>query len=178
MNEPISPQEPNTDSIGKYMMIIAWVIAIGLATWFFSNIEEKRFNPNQSPNSQRSQSRISVELERNKYGHYVTTGIVDNKEVVFFLDTGATNVAIPGALENYLNLKRGRSLYVQTANGTTIAYETKIEYLQIGDIVLRQVRASISPSMEGEEILLGMSALKQLEFRQKGNHLTLIQTNF
>jgi len=47
--------------------------------------------------------------------------------------------------------------------------------LQIGDIVLDNVKASIIPTMQGEEILLGMSALKQVEFRQKGDFLTLIQ---
>ncbi|MBV1908969.1 MAG: retroviral-like aspartic protease family protein, partial [Kangiellaceae bacterium] len=51
----------------------------------------------------------------------------------------------------------------------------KVDSIQIGDIRLNQVNAVIVPNMEGEEILLGMAALKQLEFRQKGRRLTLIQ---
>jgi len=167
--------EANTEGMGKRMMIIAWIIAIGLATWFFGNIEEERYNPNQSPSSFSERDIVKVELERNRYGHYVTTGVIDNQEVVFLLDTGATRVAIPGALESYLNLTRGLSHYAQTANGTAIAYDTEIGYLQIGDIVLDNVKASIIPTMQGKEILLGMSALKQVEFRQKGNFLTLVQ---
>jgi len=166
---------PDTEAAGKRMMLIASIIGLALATWFFGSVEEKQFNPNQSPSSFNENNQTKVELLRNRYGHYVTTGTIDNKEVVFMLDTGATNVAIPGALEDYLNLERGRSYQVHTANGTATAYATRIDYLKIGDIVLDNVRASISPSMEGEEILLGMAALKQLEFRQKGNRLTLIQ---
>jgi len=165
----------DTGGIGKNMMIIACIIAIALATWFFGNIEENRYNPNQSPASFNEGRIIKVELQRNQYGHYVTTGMIDNKEVVFLLDTGATYVAIPSALESYLNLKRGQSYFVHTANGTAKVYDTEIDYLQIGDIVLDNVKASISPTMQGEEVLLGMSALKQIEFRQKGDFLTLIQ---
>jgi len=174
-NENHQQADPNTDGIGKNMMIIAWVIAIALATWFFGNVEEKQYNPNQSPASISERNSVKVELQRNKFGHYVTTGMIDNKEVVFMLDTGATHVAIPGALESYLNLQRGQSYYVHTANGTAKVYDTEIDYLQIGDIVLDNVKASISPTMQGEEILLGMSALKQIEFRQKGDSLTLVQ---
>jgi len=163
------------DGTGKIMTIIAWIIAIGFVTWFFTGVQDRQHNPNYSPQSSRDQNTVKVELIRNKYGHYVTNGKIDGKDVVFMLDTGATDIAIPGALEKKLNLTRGYSFKVHTANGTAIAYLTEIEYIQIGEIVLRNVRASISPSMLGEDILLGMSALKQIEFRQKGDRLTLIQ---
>lgn len=167
--------DANTEGLGKGMTIIAWIIAIALLTYFFAGVEERQVNPNQSPSSERQENIIKVELKRNRYGHYVTNGEVDGKAVVFLLDTGATNVAIPGALESYLNLQRGQKHLVNTANGTAVAYDTKIDSISIGAITLYNVRATINPSMEGEEILLGMSALKQIEFRQKGNHLTLIQ---
>ncbi len=172
-----SPKSDNdsTDSIGRGMMYIAWGIGIALATWYFSSLEEKQYNPNQSPASMRSSGFTEVTLRQNRYGHYVTTGIVNDKEVVFLLDTGATDVAIPASLEKYLDLQRGYPIQVHTANGTATAYKTKIDYLKIGDIVLNNVSASITPTMQGEDILLGMAALKQLEFRQKGKYLTLIQ---
>uniref|UniRef100_UPI00404847FD retroviral-like aspartic protease family protein n=1 Tax=Rheinheimera sp. TaxID=1869214 RepID=UPI00404847FD len=50
-----------------------------------------------------------------------------------------------------------------------------MDRLQLGDIVLTNIPASIVPNLGGTEILLGMSALKQLEFHQQGNQLTLIQ---
>jgi len=38
------------------------------------------------------------------------------------------------------------------------------------------VRAIVVPGLDGEQVLLGMSALKQLEFTQRGGNLLLRQT--
>jgi aspartyl protease family protein len=62
-----------------------------------------------------------------------------------------------------------------TANGPITVFETRISELSIGDITLFNVRASINPAMPPPQILLGMSALKQIEFVQRGDSLTLIQ---
>ncbi|MFT6732709.1 MAG: aspartyl protease family protein [Polaribacter sp.] len=174
-NNPFQNKHADTQGMGKGMIMIAWIIAIAFLTYIFAGVEERQNNPNPSPSSEKNESSIEVELKRNRLGHYIANGEIDHKEVVFLLDTGATSVAIPGSLENYLNLNRGQKHLVNTANGTAVAYDTKIGSIQIGEIVLYNVKASINPSMEGEEILLGMSALKQIEFRQKGNRLTLIQ---
>jgi len=42
--------------------------------------------------------------------------------------------------------------------------------------VLTNVEALIAPGMGGDDVLLGMSALKQLEFTQRGGTLMLRQT--
>lgn len=176
--EPPNSGKPNPDELtgmGRNMTIIASVIGLAFATWIFSGVEERHENPNRSPDSFSANNQIVVKLERNRYGHYVTSGYLNDESVVYMLDTGATVVAIPGSLENRLNLRRGRQIQTQTANGTGTAYVTEIDYIQIGEIRLNNVRASILPGMEGEQILLGMDALKQLEFRQKGRELTLIQ---
>jgi aspartyl protease family protein len=41
--------------------------------------------------------------------------------------------------------------------------------------VLEDVRASVLPGLDDTGVLLGMSALSQLELRQKGDTLTLIR---
>lgn len=64
---------------------------------------------------------------------------------------------------------------IQTANGTTTAYATRLDSLQLGEIEMRDVKAQISPSMDGDEVLLGMSVLKHLDFNQQGDTLTLHQ---
>ena len=45
----------------------------------------------------------------------------------------------------------------------------------MGDIELRDVQAGIAPGMGIEEVLLGMSFLKHIEFTQRGNTLILRQ---
>jgi aspartyl protease family protein len=62
---------------------------------------------------------------------------------------------------------------VQTANGRVEVAQTTIARLAIGDIELFDVNANLNPGVKQNEILLGMSALKQLEFSQKGEWLVL-----
>jgi aspartyl protease family protein len=52
-----------------------------------------------------------------------------------------------------------------------------VEELVLGNIVLQDVAASITSSMGGNTILLGMSALGRVEFMQQGSTLTLRQHN-
>jgi len=114
-------------------------------------------------------------LQRNRFNHYVASGLINNTPVVFLLDTGATDVAVPAGLAERLGLKAGVARNAITANGIVQVYDTRIESLQLGSIQLENVRASINPGMSGNEILLGMSALKDLEFSQSGSTLTLKQ---
>ncbi|HAD48098.1 MAG TPA: TIGR02281 family clan AA aspartic protease, partial [Idiomarina sp.] len=76
-------------------------------------------------------------------------------------------------LAERLNLKRGRQGMSQTANGRVITYRTQLNSLELGGITLNDVEASITPGMDGDVILLGMSALKQFELTQKGDTLTI-----
>ncbi len=47
--------------------------------------------------------------------------------------------------------------------------------LDLGDIRLHDVRAIVAPGFRSEQVLLGMSALKQLEFTQRAGTLVLRQ---
>ena len=158
------------------MMIAACVIGLGLLTTFFAGVEERQHNPNQNPLSSNDSNSTSVELKRNRQGHYVVTGSINDHPVEFLLDTGATDVVIPQSIAEELGLRRGAAGRAITANGTVTIFETNVSRLNIGDIKLYNVRASINPAMQAPSILLGMSALKQIEFLQRGDSLTLRQT--
>ena len=167
-----------TNHYGKTFAIIAWLIVMVLLYLFFQDTIDKQLNPNSQLNSvQGSRGETRTVLIRNKSGHYVGTALLNNQPVDFMLDTGATTVAIAASTAEKLGLPFGRAMQVSTANGITSAYSSRIDRLQLGDIVLSNIPASIVPGLNnsGTEILLGMSALKQLEFHQQGNQLTLIQ---
>ncbi len=173
-------QDPTPDSLatqqtGNQMMYIAWIIGIALLVWIIGGWEENQYNPNKNPDSINNANSTEVVLEGNRYGHYIVDGYINQKPVTFLVDTGATAVAIPGQLQQELGLESGHSHQSITANGTALGYFTRIETLKIGEIELYDVKASILPNMDGEEILLGMSVLKQLEFTQRGNQLRLRQ---
>jgi aspartyl protease family protein len=162
--------------IGKGMIYAAWLIILGLLTLFFNQYLDKEYNPNQNISTKYNQdSSREVILKRNRNGHYVTNGIINGKSVVFFLDTGATIVSIPAHLKDYLNLEQGVPLMAQTANGSVRTFHTTLDNIGIGAIELHNVRASLNPQMRMNEILLGMSFLKHLEFTQRGDTLILRQ---
>ena len=161
--------------MGRGMLYISWILVLIGLTYFFGLREKQQFNPNQTLVSSEDSGVREVTLKRNKFHHYVASGEINNVPVVFMLDTGATHVAVPQGLANKLRLKQGYKSRVTTANGIVEVYNTSIEKLELGPIVLHNVAASINPYMDGEEILLGMSVLKNLEFSQTGDNLTLRQ---
>ena len=169
------PENP-TQHIGKTMMMLAWVVLLGLLAFGFSRWENNAFNPNLSPESAQNSTANTVILQRNRYHHYVTQGTINDKSVVFLLDTGATDVVIPEAIANNIGLSKGAQQFARTANGTITVYKATLQQLTIGSITLYNIEASINPAMKKDEgILLGMSALKDIEFTQRGEQLTLRQ---
>lgn len=165
----------STQRMGKVMMILAWVAGLSLAAMWFSGVEERRINPNQQPQSMDTGSGVEVRLQSNAQGHYLAVGQINGRDVTFLLDTGATFVAIPANVAERLDLPRGRRITVSTANGMANSFTTRIDSLQLGAIGLENVNAGIVPGMGGNEILLGMSALRQLDFSQRGGELILRQ---
>jgi aspartyl protease family protein len=161
--------------LGVGMVIAAWIGVLLLASLFFNKVLEQQHNPNQQLAASTADPGPVV-LKRNKFGHYVASGTIDNQPVVFMLDTGASDVSIPAPLAERLGLRRGMASTYDTANGPVVAYRTTLGEVRLGGIVLRDIPASINPGMRDDQVLLGMSFLKHLEFTQRGDTLTLRQT--
>ncbi|AWA42374.1 TIGR02281 family clan AA aspartic protease [Pseudomonas fluorescens] len=157
-------------------MILAWCAALFLATRFFGQWEERQRNPNVEVASQQVNGFIEVKLIGNAQGHFVASGLINGRPVEFMLDTGATDVAIPAEVAKNLRLEEGFGVTLSTANGVSQGYRTRIDRLQLGDIVLRDIRALVAPGLHGDQVLLGMSALNKLEFTQRGGTMLLRQT--
>ncbi len=165
----MSQQHPDSSKrIGQGMLIAAWIILMIAFTLYFRE-DPKRHATNAILNSEAGK----VVIRGTRQGHYLAQGTINQQAVVFFIDTGATKVSIPAHIADQLNLERGFPMQVQTANGQATAYATRLDSLTIGGIRLENVLASINPGMQTDKILLGMSALKQLEFSQSQNTLTL-----
>jgi aspartyl protease family protein len=169
-------QKPPGRSIGKGMLIVSFSLGLMALTIFFNGVLQSQSNPNSEPEFSETDNGIKeVVLQRNRQGHYVANGTINGVPVTFLLDTGATDVAIPAAIARKAGLNQGYISQAATANGIIQVYSTILDELQLGNIRLHDIKASITPSMEGETILLGMSALKQIEFTQRGSNLTLRQ---
>lgn len=169
-------EQPAGKRAGRVMLVLAWGAALLLATHYFGKWEEGRDNPNRAPQSVHGDGFVEVQLLSSRGGHYVLDGQINDQRVTLMLDTGASAVAVPAAEAERLGLVRGAPVQVRTANGTVTGYRTRLSSLQLGEVQLHDVAALITPGMEGDEILLGMSALRQLEFTQRGGTLTLRQS--
>ncbi len=157
------------------MLIIAWTIALALLTLAFNRWQERQNNPNYNPVGLDQQGVREVVLQSNHQHHYLATGKINQQTVTFLLDTGASDVVIPQPLAHKLKLRQGAEQYANTANGVVSVYATRIEQLQLGNIHLNNIKASINPAMQSDEVLLGMSALRHIEFSQRGDQLILRQ---
>lgn len=162
--------------MGATMQALAWLVALVLGYFFFQELLEKQQNPNQSLDTHYSETGSpEVHLKRNKYGHYVASGAINGQPVTFLLDTGATGIAIPGRVADRLGLARGQAFPVRTANGNSVSYAVQLDAVNVGEIVVRDVPAGITPAYKAEEVLLGMSFLKHVDFAQRGDTLILKQ---
>jgi len=151
------------------------LLVILLGYLYFDDALEKQVNPNASPSSESTAMGTTVVLQRNKFGHYLSSGKIEGQEVLFFLDTGATDVSIPEGVAKKIGLKRGRPISVSTANGVVSVYSTMLQTVELGGIKLHNIEANINPHMSGQNILLGMSFLGELDFTQRGDQLSLHQ---
>lgn len=171
-----------TAKLGKGFALIAWLLVLAVIYLLFDEAIAHKLNPNQQVQSVvNAQGQVEVTLTRNQSGHYVGTLQLNGVDVVFLLDTGATVVAVSPEVAKRTGMPQGQPYQVNTANGVTTAYQSHINSLKLGDILLTDLPASIVPNLNttrgGTEILLGMSALKHLEFAQQANQLQLKQRN-
>ena len=164
-----------TRDMGNMMVVLAWVVLLGLLTMLFSNHDERRRNPNREVESRLVNGQAEVRLRQNPQGHYVAVGRINDQPVTFMLDTGATLISVPARLARDLGLRPGARVNVETANGRINVALTRLRRVSLGDIELRNVKATINPYSGDDTILLGMSFLKDLELTQRDDELLIRQ---
>ena len=153
-------------------VVAVFALLLGLMWLAFGELLDQRANPNQGIVSGREGPQ-RIELQPNAGGHYVAPGQINGRDVTFLIDTGASHVAVPAGIADQLGLERGPEIRVVTAAGTTRAYHTRIDRIALGGIEVEDVRGSINPAMGGDQVLLGMTFLREVEFRQIGERLIL-----
>jgi aspartyl protease family protein len=121
----------------------------------------------------------TVTLNANTYGHYVVEADIGGTPVELLTDTGATYVAL-----NYETaLKLGFTAQTlrftnrsSTANGIARVAPVTLDYLRIGSILVRDVKAVIAEPGKMTQNLLGMSFINKLSgFELRGGRLLMVQ---
>jgi aspartyl protease family protein len=153
------------------MIIVGWLLMFGTVFWFFNSWSERDANPNRNVFAPAD---TEIRLVRNRAGHYVADGEINGERVTFMLDTGATTIALPGALARRLGLKLGSEVEISTAAGPAVAHPTRLASVRLASIEMRDLSAVVSERMQPDDVaLLGMNFLKRLEMVQRGNELVL-----
>jgi aspartyl protease family protein len=122
-----------------------------------------------------SSTTSSVVLHADARGHFLATALINGVPVQALVDTGASSVALnlSDARRLGIDVAGARQIALHTAGGVRPGLRTRIARVQVGDIVLRDVEASVSIGNELPIVLLGMSFLNQLELTRSGSTLTL-----
>lgn len=165
--------ERATRRAGLGMMLLFWVLLLGGGAWWFHGYLESQRNPNAHLAYADGAEGAPVVLERNRAGHFVATGRINDQPVDFLVDTGATYVAVPGDMAKRLGLESTSSAWFNTANGRVRGELTLLDEVSLGGFSAREVRGSISPGLAGETALLGMSFLGRFDIEIRDSRMVL-----
>ena len=103
------------------------------------------------------------------------TAAINGIPVRALVDTGASSIAmnLSDARRAGVNLSGARRVRILTASGAREALLVQLGTVQVGDIVVNDVEATLSERDELPITLLGMSFLKHLDMYRIGASLTL-----
>jgi aspartyl protease family protein len=119
--------------------------------------------PTASPTASNNGRSMTVRRDRN--GHFQVEGRVDGRRMDFMVDTGATIIAIPEREAARLGIHPAQREYtaqIRTANGVVRAAPTRLNMVEIGGLIVRDVEAVVMPNEALGVNLLGMSYLSRL----------------
>lgn len=120
----------------------------------------------------------TVTIRRGENGHYQVEAVVDGRRIPFLVDTGATAVVLRSEDAAKLGIFPPARDYIgraHTANGTVRFAPVELNRVEVGNIVVRNVAATVLPEGALAESLLGMSFLSRLRWQQEKDRLVLEQ---
>ncbi|MGD8417639.1 MAG: TIGR02281 family clan AA aspartic protease [Pseudomonadales bacterium] len=121
-----------------------------------------------------------VSIPKDDVGQYRIRGAINHRFVDFLVDTGATVVALSSIVADGLGIeyrKKGEKGFVQTAQGNAESYFMNLDTVTVAGITAHNVQAAIITGSHPQDILLGMSFLRNVSMRDEGGVLTLVQNN-
>ncbi|MBD9415752.1 TIGR02281 family clan AA aspartic protease [Pseudomonas sp. PDM16] len=130
---------------------------------------------NQSaPTGELQKNQLSI--SRGAGNHYWVAGSIEGHPVQFLVDTGATSVAMNEGQARRLGIDyrvQGRPMVANTAGGTIKAWQIKLDSVKIGSLEVLGVEGAVLEGDSPTEVLLGMSFLSRVRWREENGVLQL-----
>ncbi|MGI9386725.1 MAG: retropepsin-like aspartic protease family protein, partial [Methyloligellaceae bacterium] len=107
-----------------------------------------------------------VTLTAGRNGHFYSTAYIDGTSIQVLVDTGASFVSLTYEDARKIGLRLTKHDYImrmRTANGSTRAAPVVLDSVRIGDITVRNVKASVGLPGAKHVTLLGMTFLSKLK---------------
>lgn len=105
---------------------------------------------------------------------YWAEGRINGKDVIFMIDTGASDVVINKDQARELKIKRGnKEIEISTVTKIETAYQVTLDTVSVGYIELQNIPAIITKHKFPPYPLLGMSFLRHVEINQENEQMTL-----
>ena len=111
-------------------------------------------------------------------GHFEVEARVDGRRIPFLVDTGASQIALRESDAARLGIHptpRDYSIEIHTANGIGRAALVQLRMVEVGNIVVRDLPALVSPDSALGMNLLGMSFLSRVRWTHERGKLILEQ---
>jgi aspartyl protease family protein len=128
---------------------------------------------------QSTASEVFIRMARDN--QFRLTAYINGTAVPAVIDTGASAVSMSAGIAARLgiNYSGGMQGVSHTANGSVRSYSVVLPLVQVGDIALRNVPASVLEALPtpNAEVLIGNSFLRYVEMRRDGDTMTLRRTN-
>lgn len=115
-----------------------------------------------------------LEIPRDRDGHFRVAGSVNGVAVQFMVDTGASIISITDALAERAHLPEGVPISFQTANGVRQGSMSRAERIEVGPLVVNDLRVGTGYTGESDkDALLGQNFLRYFDVSISGNSMVL-----
>ncbi|QDH18639.1 TIGR02281 family clan AA aspartic protease [Wolbachia endosymbiont of Carposina sasakii] len=158
--------------------LVIWLLIIATTAMLIDSQRDKlsdRFLSTFLPYKGRIQNSGSIEFTKSYDGHFYIQAQVNDSNITFLLDTGATDIVLSqkDALHAGINLQNVQDFKIyESAKGQIKAGVVQIPQVKIGNFLINDVQASVNTHSMSHS-LLGMSFLRYFHFTIRDNKLIL-----
>ena len=160
------------------VLLAGCLLVLGVMKWGGEQVAEPQPALQQSRNAESAPAQIAratatgaeMVIPAGRNGHFLVVAEVEDVEILFLVDTGASQVILTAADAERLGHNIDSLEFsdrFQTANGTIRGAPLRLSGLRIGDLEIADLRASVIRAPMSTS-LLGMSFLSRLEGYEVG----------